>query len=268
MSKNLYIVPYDFTSVTAKAVEYALFLGRKVSTEIRLVHIAKDRSTAISKVKQLEDVKNKLDIPDGLTVSTHVSVGDIFVDIGRVATELNAQLIIMGTHGLKGKQYLFGGNAMKILKSVNTPFLIVQDSTEIKEIKELLVPIDLTKESMQIISIAGDMSNILKAKVNVITEQQSDDMLKVRIKNRLGIVQTEYDERGIDVNIEYVPHKGAYDSKIIDYSLKKNIGLIAIAYHSESLFPQFDNFAQKLITNKPAIPVLIVNSKLASALYF
>lgn len=268
MSKNLYIVPYDFTSVTEKAVEFALFLGRKVSSEIRLLHIAKDRASAILKVKEIEDVKNKLNIPEGLTVSTHVSVGDIFVDIGKIAAELNAQLIIMGTHGLKGKQYIFGGNAMKILKSVNTPFLIVQDTTEIKEINDLVIPIDLTKESMQIISIAGDMSSILKAKVNVITERQSDEMLKIRLKNRLSIIETEYKERGIDANIEYVQHKGSYDAKIIDYSIKNNIGLIALAYHSESLFPQFDNFAQKLITNKPALPVLIVNSKLASALYF
>ncbi len=219
-------------------------------------------------MKQLEDVKNKLDIPPGLTISTHVSVGDIFVDIGKISKELNAQLIIMGTHGLKGKQYLFGGNAMKILKSVNTPFLIVQDSTKIQEIEGLIIPIDLSKESMQIVSIAADMSNILKAKVNVITEKQSDEMLKVRIKNRLGIIQTECEERGIDANFDYVPQKGAYDVKTIEYSLRNNIGMIALAYHSESLFPQFDNFAQKLITNKPALPVLIVNSKLASALYF
>ncbi len=268
MGKNLYIVPYDFTPVTDKAVEYALFLGQKVSTEIRLLHIAKNKASAIKKVKELENVKNSFDIPEGLTVSTHVTVGDIFVDIGRIATELHAQLVIMGTHGLRGKQYLFGGNAMKILKSVNTPFLIVQEGTEIKEVENLVVPIDLTKESMQIVSIAGDMSNIMKAKVNVITEEQTDEMLKVRIKNRLGIVESEYNERGINANIEFVPQKGSYDAKIIDYCLKNNIGMIALAYHSESLFPQFDNFAQKLITNKPSLPVLIVNSKLASALYF
>ncbi len=268
MSKNLYIVPYDFTPVTHKAVEFALFLGRKVSTEIRLLHIAKDRASAQQKVKQLEEVKNNLDTPPGLTISTHVSVGNIFVDIGKISTELKAQLIIMGTHGLKGTQYIFGGNAMKILKSVNTPFLIVQEDTKIQEIDNIVVPIDLTKESMQIVSIAADMSNILKAKVNVITEEQSDEMLKIRIKNRLHIVSGQYDERGINANIEYVAQKGAYDVKIIEYSKKNNIGLIALAYHSESLFPQFDNFAQKLITNKLSLPVLIVNSKLASALYF
>ncbi len=39
MSKNLYIVPYDFSPVSEKAVEYALFLGRHVATEIQLVQI-------------------------------------------------------------------------------------------------------------------------------------------------------------------------------------------------------------------------------------
>ena len=49
---------------------------------------------------------------------------------------------------------------------------------------------------------------------------------------------------------------------------EKNIDLISIAYHSESLLPQFDTFAQSLITNEQQLPCMVLNSKLASALYF
>jgi hypothetical protein len=45
-------------------------------------------------------------------------------------------------------------------------------------------------------------------------------------------------------------------------------GMIAIAYHTESLLPQFDSFAPNLMMNKEALPFLVVNSKLASSLYF
>jgi predicted nucleic acid-binding Zn ribbon protein len=81
-------------------------------------------------------------------------------------------------------------------------------------------------------------------------------------------VSKEYEERSINSEICFLNSNGNYGRKIINYVEKNNGGLIAIAYHSESLLPQFDSFAQDLITNKLGLPVLIVNSKLASALYF
>jgi len=268
MSKNLYIVPYDFSGVADKALQYALHIGKHVDTEIRIVHLAKDKAKGMVKVRLLNDVKNKLTIPAGVEVTTLVRVGDIFTDIGKIAKKEHAQLIVMGTHGSKGMQWLFGSYAMKILQSADCPFLIVQKNTEIEEISGLVVAIDQTKESMQIVSTAGDMSNIMKCKVNVIAEKQTDQILNTRIQNRVGIIKKEYEERGIDANIEFVAKNGKYNRKVIKYAKQNDIGLIAIAFHSESLFPVFDTFAQKIITNKPAIPVLIVNSKLASALYF
>jgi hypothetical protein len=54
----------------------------------------------------------------------------------------------------------------------------------------------------------------------------------------------------------------------LNYAKEKSIDLIGIAYHSESLLPQFDTFAQSLITNDQNLPCMVLNSKLASALYF
>lgn len=268
MSKNLYIVPYDFSPVSEKAVEYALFLGSHIATEIRLVHLAADKAKGMARVKDLEKVKDGLNIPSTVEVSTLVKVGDIFSDIGKIAKEERAQLIIMGTHGMKGFQRVAGSYAMKVITSAEVPFLVVQSTTEIKEIDNIVVPVDLTKESLQIVSIAGDMAKIFKAKVNVLAEEQADEMLNTRIKNRIGIVSKEYEERSIDAKMNFLKSSGGYGKKIMHFVKNNNVGLIAIAYHSESLLPQFDSFAQNLITNKPGLPVLIVNSKLASALYF
>lgn len=268
MSKNLYIVPYDFSPVTEKALDYALFLGKRVHAEILIVHLAGDKAKGAAKLKELENLKQKLAVPAGVTITTMVKVGDIFSTLGQIAKEEKAQLIIMGTHGKRGLQRFFGSHAMKVVMSAECPFLIVQKNTELKEISNVVVPIDLTKESLQIVNIAGDMANIFNAKVNVLAEQQTDEILSTRLKNRVGIVSKQYEERGIDATINYVKSRGSYGKKIIQFVKSNDVGLIALSFHSESLLPQFDSFAQNLITNKPALPVLIINSKLASALYF
>ena len=112
------------------------------------------------------------------------------------------------------------------------------------------------------------MSNIFNSKIHVLAEKQNDEILNGRIKIRMGIVSKEYEERSINAKINFLPSNGSYGKKIISYIKANNGGLIAIAYHSESLLPQFDRFAQDLITNNLDLPVLIMNSKLASSLYF
>jgi nucleotide-binding universal stress UspA family protein len=106
MSKNLYIVPYDFTPVSQKALDYALFLGKHVQTEIQLLHLAKDKATGMGMKKKLEDLRDSIKAPAGVEITALTKVGNIFSDIGRIAKEEHAQLIIMGTHGKRGLQSL------------------------------------------------------------------------------------------------------------------------------------------------------------------
>lgn len=268
MSKNLYMVLYDFTSTSQKALEYALHIGKHVHTEIQLIHLAPDKPKGMAMKSKLEEVAKSTTVPTGVEISTLVKVGNIFTDIGKIAKEQKAQLIIMGTHGKRGFQRLFGSFAMKVIVSADCPFLVVQKSTQLNEIKRLGVPIDLTKESLQIIKIAGEMARIFKAEIHVMAEKQTDQILNTRLKNRLGIVKQQYEDFDIDPIIGLVKKRGSYRKKVLNYAKANNIDMIALAYHSESLFPQFDNFAQGLLTNKPGLPILVVNSKLASSLYF
>jgi nucleotide-binding universal stress UspA family protein len=268
MSKNLYIVPYDFTPVSEKALEYALFLGGKVRAEIMLLNVAPDKPKSMRAKAKLQALIETMKTPPAVELTMSVRVGSIFSDIGKVAKKEHAQLIIMGTHGKRGLQSLFGSHAMKVVTSADCPFLIVQKSTQVKDVNNILVPIDLTKESLQIVNIAGDMSNMLGSKVHVLSENQSDQILHTRLHNRISIVKDQYEERSITPTIEITKKRGSYEKKIMNYAKENDGGMIAIAYHSESLLPQFDTFAQNLMCNKAGIPFLVVNSKLASSLYF
>jgi len=262
------MVPYDFTPTSEKALEYALHVGKHVDTEIKLLHIASDKAKAMAVKPKLEEVANSIEVPQRVEITTLVKVGNIFTDISKISKQEGTQLIIMGTHGKRGMQRLFGSFAMKVIIATECPFLIVQKSTRLNEIKEIAVPIDLTKESLQISKIAGDMARIFGSELHIIAEKQTDEMLQTRLKNRIGLVKQQYEDFGIEPTIGIVKQRGSYRKKVMNYAKTNNIDMIALAYHSESLFPQFDNFAQGLITNKPGLPILIINSKLASSLYF
>lgn len=268
MSRNLYIVPHDYTEVGNAALNYALNLGKRVRTEIQLIHIVSDKSKLLSSKQKLDKIIEKQEKHYNVELTSKVVVGSIFEDLGKVAKKEGAQLIIMGTHGLTMSQKLFGSNVIKVVTSSEVPFLVVQKDTIIKDVKKIVVPIDMTKESLQITSLAGDLSKIFRAEVHVIAEKETDEILSRKQQNRVSLVRDQYEEREVKASFTLLEERGSYQSKVINYAKKNEGDFLALAYHSESLFAMLDTFAQNIVVNELKLPCLIINSKSASKLYF
>ncbi len=268
MSHNLYIVPHDFTVVGDSALNYAINLGKKVKTEIQLVHIVSDKAKLVAAKQKLEKIVLSLEKSATIEFTTKVVLGNIFEDIGKLAKKEGAQLIIMGTHGVTGMQKIFGSNVIKVVTSSEVPFLVVQKETKINDVKRIIVPIDMTKESLQIANLAGDLSNIFGAEIHVVAEKQSDEIFSRKLANRISLVRDQYEERKIQCTISLINTSGSYHKKVVDYAKNNQGDFIALSYHSESMLPMFDTFAQNLVVNELKLPCLIINSKSASNLYF
>ncbi|MBU2018763.1 MAG: universal stress protein [Bacteroidetes bacterium] len=268
MSQNLYIVLHDFTEIGDTALSYALHIAKHVHTDMHLLHVVDNVSKESAALKKLEEIIAKHALPEGVTLSPLVRTGNFLEDTGGFAKEAKAQLVIMGTHGALGMQKIFGSYAMKVIRSSEVPFLVVQKGTPLKEITKVVVPVDLTKESLQIVNIAGDIARIFGGRVHVLHEKQGDERMVIQMKTRIHIVKNNYEERGVEADFIELESKGSFTKKIEKHAQKEGAELLAFAYHSESLLPQFDAFGQSLITNSLKLPCMVVNSKLASALYF
>jgi nucleotide-binding universal stress UspA family protein len=269
MSSNLFIVPHVLTSVGDAALKYALFLAKPKKTAIELLHIVSNKNSSEAAYEKLKEIIKNLDLQVGdVDVKAVVKVGNIFDDIGKIAESKEARLIIMGTHGAKGMQKLFGSYAIKVVTSSSVPFLVVQDGVEHSVIKNIIVPIDLTKESLQIINVAAEIARTFDAEVHVLGETQSDPSLAQQIKIRISLVKKEYQEKNVKSNVNLISGSKPYQQKVLTYAKEHKADMVAMAYHSSSLFPQFDKYTQSLITNEENIPCLIVNSKLLSKLYY
>lgn len=269
--KNLYLVPHDFTEIGDIALNYAINLGKKVKTEIQLVHIVNDKKKLVAgkqKLEQIIEEKKKSENLSGIELTSNIVLGNIFEDIGRVAKKEGAQLIIMGTHGVLGMQKIFGSNAIKVVTSSDVPFLVVQKNSTIEEVKKIVVPIDMTKESLQITNIAGDLAKIFSAEVHIIAEKETDQILSRTQISRIAMLKDQFADRNVNTIVSLIESSGTYHNKILNYSKENNINFIAIAYHSEKILSFLDNFAQNLLVNELNLPCLIINSQSVSKLYF
>jgi universal stress protein F len=65
-------------------------------------------------------------LPEGLTIETHCRIGkpwQVICDFGR---ELGADLIVLGSHGFDGIDYLIGTNAAKVVNRAHCSVLVVR----------------------------------------------------------------------------------------------------------------------------------------------
>src|SRR5262249_9619938 len=122
------LIPYDFSDTAALALEHAVFMAKLCKAKINLLHVietysftsaisnafSKSQSEFESKVEESTNEKLKL-IADSIhkksaiQVNYYSEVGSIFKQIIKLANEVNANIIIMGTHGASGvTEFLMG----------------------------------------------------------------------------------------------------------------------------------------------------------------
>jgi nucleotide-binding universal stress UspA family protein len=155
------LVPIDFSDVTPPVIDLARQLAKALGAEIHLIHIKELTAAATpgalgyglagmpelapmsgvpvpgfqpmpETISEDEGQKSKLakwqeDIAqEGVKVSLHEPTGTVAEEILNQADELNADLIVMGTHGHGAMYNLLVGSATKgVLKHSTRPVLLV-----------------------------------------------------------------------------------------------------------------------------------------------
>ena len=268
--KRTLLVPHDFTSVADNALQYALKMANPMQANVELLHVVKGSSGTSKAKAEFEKVVSKLqNVPAGVEVNFHIKSGSIFTDIADMANELHSSLIIMGTHGSKGiQQKMFGSFALKVITSTHVPFLVVQADSSPMDLSRIVVPLDESQESLQIEQVTTGIAQIFKSEVHILTEKKVDSNLKLKVAVHSGLLSKQFKMADVAYHSQVLIKENGFSTDIASYAGENNANLIAFAYHSDSLLPQFDTFAQSVITNKMSVPVLIVNSKEAGNYFF
>lgn len=141
VSLRTILVPTDFSEGAAAAAEYALALAAKIGAQIVLVHVmeptvysvdfaltrpdisAEVREGAIQSLRRLTDDARSRGVPAEHTLMS----GTPFVEIGKVAAERQADLIVMGTHGRRGLAHaVLGSTAERVVRTAPCPVLTLK----------------------------------------------------------------------------------------------------------------------------------------------
>ena len=261
------VVPTDFTEVAVNAVRYASELAIASRSVLNILHIVESQNDVLKAELELELFAKKYAIVQSEHVKCTVRVGNIFNDIAKVAEDEIADLVVMGTHGLRGMQFIVGSHALRIITESEVPVLIVQaDTNKAGKPSSILLPLDLHKETKQKLKIASDYATKFNATIHIILPTEKDEYLNNTIRRNMAYAEGFLEEKGVKyVTVFTKESSGSFVEGLLKYGKDESIDLICILNNSdERLLHAFGaDSEQKIITNEAAIPVLIINPKAA-----
>jgi nucleotide-binding universal stress UspA family protein len=265
MSDKIILVPTDFTKVGDNAIDHAVTVAKATDASIHVLHVVGNKKGLEEARVKLGALKERIDNEYGCNINTIARIGSIFEDIDEVASELDANLIIMGTHGLRGMQFITGGRALRIVTHSTTPFIIVQERG-IRETgyDDIVVPLDLHKETKQKLALVADMATYFKGRVHLISPGETDEFLKNQLDRNINYAKTFLSERDVEFTVEISETKSSGFAKaVVEYAARIDADLITIMnFYENSLIGIIGgNYEQMMITNEAQIPVMCINPK-------
>lgn len=257
------IVPWDFTQVARNAFLHALNFSKTLGTEIVLLHIADDEKEIAEKTQKLEAAAEELKKEYGKKPLCIVTPGSIFTAIGEVATEHKAEMIIMGTHGIRGAQKLFGSRAVKVVVSSRIPFLIVQDKPVKDKLETILLPIDFKKENKEKANWIFHLSTRFETKVTIFKSHPRDRGFKRKLLSNMKFIESYLKTRDIEYDIVSSTGKKKFKEEVVEYAAANKFDMILIMATRDIKFVDYIFGApeQYIIANEHNLPVMCINPR-------
>lgn len=273
MNARRILVPSDFTGVADCAVGHALRTAEIIGGSVVIMHVVpkpilRDKAATNLEFQAKEAIKR---FPT-VAVSYSVREGSIFEEIPQAAIDEKADLIIMGTHGLKGMQHLTGSYALKVVTNSKVPFVIVQERPiKPRGYRNIIVPLDLSKETKQKLKMAAGMAGYFNSKIHLFSPFESDQYLQNQLQRNLSYAKKFFVENGInhDTTIGKTRSHG-FAKDLIRFAHEQDADLITILNAGEGNLSGILGGKEEanVIKNEWQIPVMLINPKDAGHFWF
>jgi nucleotide-binding universal stress UspA family protein len=266
--KKLIIVPWDFTDVAESALAHAVKIGRMVGNDICLLHIVdpavkvKAEGEKRALLKHIADESSK---KYNVNIIAKVIKGSIFTSIAEFANDKDteANLVVMGTHGMKGMQKLTGSWALKVIVKSKIPFIVVQEPPADQDrYHNIVFPVDFRVENKEKMGMAIFMGKYFDSKVHILKTVTTDKGLTTKVNRNLNFAVKYLIQNNVEYEIHEVPN-GKFAQQTIDFAQKTKADLILIVTTKNITFADYVLGAseQFIIANSSKIPVCCVNPK-------
>lgn len=271
------IVPIDFSEYSEYALQAAAILAKEYEAHILAVHMLElatvhaygkesenDRmAKAFFYTKRAEsEFETFLDKAylNGIPVTPIIRHYKVFSELGQVAIDKQADLIVMGSKGSSGlSEFFLGSNTEKVVRHSEVPVMVIKNSPKDWKIKKVVFASDFSEQSvasfLKTVEILSPLNVELQLlHVNLPNESfMSTDEMQQKVENFLQKAEGNLNRLP---DVYYISDRSAEDG-IMKYASKVNADLIAIPTHGRTgLSRFFQGSISENLVNHGDIPLL------------
>jgi len=269
------IVPIDFSEHSEYALETASNLASKYGSELIVIHMLELSNAIISAASEslneeavfyLKLAEQKfdafLDKPylEGIKVTPIVKHFKVFSEVNEVAKELDADLIVMGSHGSSGvKEVLIGSNTEKVVRHADIPVLVIKHNPILLDFENAVFASDFSDEAISPYLNAKVTFDKLGAKLHLVYVNSPDGSFKSSTEIDKCVSSFLKKAEGDLTSLSSV-------NIVSDYSIEKGIlnfanvigaDVIAVATHGrKGLAHFFEGSISEDLANHSTLPVM------------
>ncbi|MDP4210621.1 MAG: universal stress protein [Bacteroidota bacterium] len=268
-AENQILVTWDFTNISQFALEHAVRISKSIDKSIVLLHIISPGSkpSKVQNVREMmEQTCRETHQQFGIMPSIIIKEGSIFKSIAKHASETKAFLVVMGTHGIKGSQKLFGSWALKVIQGSTAPFIVVQEKPERHDkYSNIVFPIDFKSENKEKLNWAIFLGRIFNSKVHLYVYPVNDHSLQKKVDSNLSFATRFLCQNAISYEVHSPIKTKSFSSETIAFAQKIDADMVMVMTTKNISFLDymFGASEQRVIANKAKIPVMCVNPRIS-----
>ncbi len=274
------LFPTDFSKMSGSALKTAIEICKRQQAELTLVHvldyykfISSDIIFTSGKItndyinystENLMSLVSHLIDKTGLKIHGITKSGDISDEICKTASELNSDLIIMGTHGTSGlREFFMGSNAFRVVKNAPCPVLTIRGDWEKTTFDKIIFPVRLIEGTLEKYEFVKPVITKNDSKLIIAGLTGKNKPADVRkIKKLVEGLKKQLKPDNIKYSVRYLSSSNFAD-RILSTAKVNNADLIVVTANLDYEFKDFfmGVFAQQII-NHSKYPVLSIRHDL------
>jgi nucleotide-binding universal stress UspA family protein len=272
------LIPIDFSDQSLVALNQSPRLAKFYNAELTLLYVIDDGNLLNKVLKKKSDevglkkeIQSKLnELGEKITKKYHVRVntlitrGRIYKEILEMAEKIDTKIILMGTYGtLDGeKKSSIGSNAFKVIRDSECPVITIKGKHVREGCKNIVLPIDLSKESREKVNSAIELGKLYGADIHVVSVLYKLDKERAhKLAKQVEHVKKFIKEAGVKCTTELKTVKGkeTLAEAVINYAKKVDADLIMIMTQQEGQKkPMFIGSMAQDVINNSDVPVMSI----------
>ena len=268
------IIPVDFSIHSEYALETAAALAKLHNSELVVMHMLELSESILSSSSSTRNEETAFMLAvantkfetfldksylEGIRVTPLIKHHKVLKEVAEVASEVKADLIVMGSRGHSDHDGVFtGSNTEKVVRYSDTTVLVVKSKPESVNFNTIVLATDFSEESISTVKKALSLLNELSRKVT---------LLHINLPN-LGFLSTDeidahisefLKQAKLENEIEHIAYTADHNVEdgVLNYAHRVNADAVAMITHGRTgLSHFFGGSISEDLVNHTKLPVV------------